>query len=114
MLQADSKLMWRYFVLHSITSPKVDSILQNLDIVKAAAIDQITLKFLKDGAPVIPIHIAIFINMLIKLDTFPLKYKRAKKPLWKRVIKTKSISYRPIYLLHLILKVIEKLICNQI
>ena len=66
MLQADSKLMWRYFVLHSITSPKVDSILQNLDIVKAAAIDQITLKFLKDGAPVIPIHIAIFINILIK------------------------------------------------
>ena len=48
-------------------------ILKNLDVAKASGIDQISVRFLKDDAPVMAIHLANIINMSIKLDTFPSK-----------------------------------------
>ena len=63
-----------YFVLHNIEITTVDKILKNLDVSKASGADQISAKFLKDGAPVIAIHLAN-INLSIKLDTFPSKCK---------------------------------------
>ena len=52
--------------------------------------------------------------MSIKLDTFLSKCKIAKiKPLFKKGINTEAKSYRPISLLPLIAKVIEKSIHDQ-
>ena len=52
--------------------------------------------------------------MSIKLDTFPSKCKIAKiKPFFKKGIKTGAKNYRPISLLPLIAKVIEKSIHDQ-
>ena len=71
--------------------------------------DQISARFIKDGAPVITIHLANIINLSIKLDTFPWQCKIAKiKPLFKKGIKAEAKNYRPISLLPLISKVIEK------
>ena len=78
-------------------------ILKNLDVAKASGIDQISVRFLKDDAPVMAIHLANIINMSIKLDTFPSKCQVAKiKPLLKKGIKTEAKNYRPISLLPLI------------
>ena len=41
------------FVVHNIDVTTVDKILKNLGVAKASGIDQISAKFLKDGAPVI-------------------------------------------------------------
>ena len=58
------------FVLCNVDVTTGDKISENLDVAKASGIDQISAKFLKDGAPVIAIHLANIINVLIKLDTF--------------------------------------------
>ena len=80
----------------------VDKILKNLDVVKASGIDQISVIFLKDGAPVIAIYLASIINLSIKLDNFPSKCKIAKiKPLFKKGIKSEAKSYKRISLLSL-------------
>ena len=98
------------FVGHNIDVTTVDKILKNLDVAKASGIDQISAKFLKDGAPVIAIHLANMVNLLIKRDTFPSKRKIAKiKSLFKKGIKTDAQNYRPIALLPLISKVIKKM-----
>ena len=90
------------FVLHSVDVTTVDKILKNLDVAKVSGIDQISAKFLKDGAPVIAIHLANSINLLIKLDTFSSKFNIAKikrelfKQGFKNGIKAEAKNYRPI------------------
>ena len=97
------------FVLCNVDVTIVGKILKNLDVAKPSGIYQF-----KDGTPVIVIHLVNIINVLIKLDTFSSKYKIAKvKPLFKKGIKTKAKNYRPISLLPLISKVIEKSIHDQ-
>ena len=59
------------FVLHNVDITSVEKILKNLDVAKASGIDQISARFLKDGATVIAVHLANIINLSIKLDTFP-------------------------------------------
>ena len=59
------------FVLHHVDTTSVGKILRNLDVAKAPGIDQISARFLKEGAPVIAIHLANFINLSIEPDTFP-------------------------------------------
>ena len=88
---------------------------KELNVVKVSGIDQISARFLKDGAPVIAIYLTnIIINLLMRLDTFPSQCKIAKiKPLFKKGIKTETKNYRPISLLPLISKVIEKSIHGQ-
>ena len=57
-------------VLHNVDITSVEKIFKSLDVAKVSGIDQISARFLKDGA-VIAIHLANIINLLIKLDTFP-------------------------------------------
>ena len=70
------------FFLHNLKVTSVEKILNNLHIAKAFGIDHISAKFLKDGAPVIAVHLANIINLSKKLDIFPSLCKIAKiKPL---------------------------------
>ena len=86
------------FVLHNVDVTTVDKILKNLEQIFK---EQISAKFLKDGAPVIAIHL-VNINMSVKLDTFLSQCKIAKiKPLFKKGIKTEAKNYRPISILPL-------------
>ena len=91
------------FVLRNVDVTTIDKILKNRSI-------QISAKFLKDGAPITAIHLANIINVSIKLS----KCKIAKiKPLLKKGIKTEAKNYRPISLLPLISKLIERSIHDQ-
>ena len=73
------------FVLRNVDVTAVDIILKNIGVAKASGIDQISAKFLKDGALVTAIHLANIINLSIKLDTFPSKCEIPKiKPLFKK------------------------------
>ena len=68
-------------MLHNYEVTTVDKTLKNLDAVKSSRIDQISAKFLKDGALVTTIHLANITNLSITLNTFPSKCKVAKKTL---------------------------------
>ena len=76
--------------------------------------DEISPTFLKDGAEVLTKPICDIINLSIKLSTFPDKFKIAKLiPLFKKGSNTDPKNYRPISLLPLLSKLIEKAIHTQ-
>ena len=57
-------------VLHNAEVTLVRKISKSLDVSKASGIDQISSKFLLDGALVICIHLAKTINLLTKRNLF--------------------------------------------
>ena len=68
-----------------------------MKINKVSGIDNLSGKFLKDGAKILAIPIAQICNLSIKLATFPNECKLAKvKPLYKKGTKTDPKNYRPI------------------
>ena len=83
-------------------------LLKQLNPAKSAAFDNLTGKFLKEGAPVLASPITDLVNLSISLSLFPDDCKIAKlKPLYKKEAKTKPKNYRPISLLPLLSKIIE-------
>ena len=81
---------------------------------KAAGKDDLSWRFLKDGAVALGLPISKLCNLSMKLSKFPLDGKIAKfKPVYKKGLKTDPRNYRPVSLLPLVSKVIEKVIHNQ-
>ena len=85
----------------SITSEEeVFKMMQNIDISKAAGIDNLSGKFLKDGAEILAKPLSEICNLSITSRTFPNACKVAKlKPIFKKDKKTDPSNYRPISLL---------------
>ena len=91
------------FSFEPVAYTSVLKLLQQLNPYKSAGIDNLTGKFLKEGAPVLASPITNLINLSISLSSFPDDCKIAKlKPLYKKEAKTKPENYRPISLLPLI------------
>ena len=89
-------------------------LLKQLNSAKSAGIDNLTGKFLKEGTPVLASPITDLVNLSISLSLFPDDCKIAKlKPLYKKEAKTEPKNYRPIPLLPLLSKIIERIIHNQ-
>ena len=102
------------FELVCITEETIKKLLCCLDVSKAPGMDEISPRFLKDGTEVLAKPICDIIILSIKLSTFPDKCKIAKlTPLFEKGSKAEPKSYRPISLLHLISKLIEKAIHIQ-
>ena len=81
---------------------------------KAACINNLSGKFLKSGANILAKPIFKICNLSIKDSVFPTDCQVAKlKPLQKKGSTTLSRIYRPISLLLLISKIIEKVIHDQ-
>ena len=99
----------------SETSPeKILNILKDLNPSKADGIDNLSGKFLKDGADILVRPISQLCSLSIKLDSFPRICKIAKvKPLFKKGSKTDPQNYRPISLLPILSKIIERIIHDQ-
>ena len=104
-------LVGKSFSFEPVAHTSVLKLLQQLNPHKSAGIDNLTGKFLKEGAPALASPITNLINLSISLSSFPDDCKIAKlKPLYKKEAKTKPKNYRPISLLPLISKIIEIII----
>ena len=69
---------------------------------------------MKDGAEVLPLPLCNLVNLSIKQSLFPDQCKIAKlKPLFKKGSKSDLKNYRPISLLPVVSKIIEKTIQIQ-
>ena len=97
------------------TSPETKlSILKGLNPSKAADIDNLCGKFLKDSAHVLAWPISQLFNLSIKLNSFPRSCKIAKvTPLFKKDSKTDPQKYRPIFTSLPVIKIIERIAHDQ-
>ena len=103
------------FEFLNVSEEDVKKILPSLDTSKAAGMDQIPAKFLGNGAEVLALPLENIINLSIKLSTFLEECNIAKlKPIFKKGARTDLKNYRPISLLPLVSKIIEKSIHFQI
>ena len=112
--EKNAKLPSSKFKLAQVSKEHILEILQNLEPNKAAGIDNISGKFLKDGAEILAKPISQICNLSIKKSQFPSQCKIAKvTPLFKKGSKTDPKNYRPISLLPILSKVIEKVVYEQ-
>ena len=82
------------------TEIDVEKILRSTSVHKAAGIDDLSSRFLKDGSPVLSKPVSELFNLSIKLGSFPNSCKIVKlKLLFKKGSKTNPSNYRPISLL---------------
>ena len=89
-------------------------LLQDLDENKAVGLDNLSGKFLKNGATVLAKPISQICNVSIKYSIFLSDCKIViLKPLFKKGSKTAPQNYCPISLLPLVSKIIEKVIHDQ-
>ena len=103
-----------YFHLASVSENSILTILKATQVSKAAGTDTLSGRFLKDGVKVLSKPISDLCNLSITSEKFPDPCKVAKpKPLYKKGSLTEPCNYRPISLLPLIYKVIEKVIHDQ-
>ena len=108
IIQSDS------FNLATVSENTVLTISKNTKVSKAAGLDNLSGRFLKDGAKVFAKPITDLCNLSITSGKFPDSCKIAKlKPIYKKSSLTEASNYRSISLLPLISKVIEKVIHDQ-
>ena len=98
--------VWNDFELSNVSKEVTQKILFRLDTNKAAGMDQIPAKLLRDGDEVLALLLRNIINLSIKLSSFPEECKIAKlKPIFQKGTRTDPKNYRPISLVPLVSKI---------
>ena len=89
-------------------------LLKDIDISKAAGVDNLPGRFLMDGAIILAKPVTEICNLSIKSNIFTDPCKLAKlKPIFKKGSRIDPSNYRPISLLPLISKIFEKIVHEQ-
>ena len=103
------------FVLHEVSEDFVYDELNNLNISKSTGLDGLPARFLKDAAEVIKYPITSVINLSIRSQVFPNEMKVAKvKPLFKKKSRLEVGNYRPVIILPVASKILEKAVFVQL
>ena len=103
------------FKIQRVTKDFVLKQLRNLNPRKSTGIDEISAKFLKDGANEIKTVITHIINLSIDTGIVPDELKFAKvKPLYKKNSRLDAGNYRPVSILCIISKILERAVYVQI
>ena len=90
-------------------------LLSSLKLGKATGLDNLPSKFLKVGAPHIANSMAHIINLTIRSGKIPSDLKQARvTPLFKKNDRTTPGNYRPVSILSILSKIMEKVIHEQI
>jgi len=96
------------------SSDDIYKIITKINPNKACGIDNLSGRFLIDGAEVLANPICQITNLSLA-SRFPKECKMAKvKPLYKKGSRTDPLNYRPISLLPLLSKVIERIVLDQL
>jgi hypothetical protein len=109
-LDGDSK-----FKIPAITINGVLEALKSLKTCKSTGTDNISARFLKIAAPVIAPSISKIINMSLEKAVFPTRWKTAEAiPLYKDGERDNVTNYRPISILPVVSKIIERHVHNHL
>ena len=89
--------------------------LRSLDIKKATGLDEISARLLKSSADIIAESITSIINQSIDSKVFPVSWKRARvTPIFKSGSAHDVSNYRPISILPVMSKIMEKHVYNAL
>ena len=103
------------FVFSTITEDDVLKELSFLATDKASGLDDIHPRLLKEGAPFISAPLTHMFNVSLKTGRNPRDWKRSRvTPVFKNGDKTDPNNYRPISIISSVMKVLEKLLDNQV
>ena len=98
-----------YFSIPDISCEKVEKYLKNIDLTKSTGLDNIGPRLLKLAAPFISDSLTYICNQSIINSTFPNKWKEGKvRPLHKNGPRDDTKNYRPISVLPVLSKLLEK------
>ena len=96
----------RVFILGQLRSLKPD---------KSTGLDNIPARFLKDGADMLADPIAHIVNFSIMSEAVPSGLKDARViPLFKKGSRLDPGNYRPVSILNILSKVLERAVCSQL
>ena len=103
------------FKFKHVNNAYISKELSALKVKKAAGIDDLPAKLLKDSAKVISGPLCKLINRSLETGVVPSEWKIAKiNPLHKKGDVTLANNYRPISVLPILSKVLEKVVHNQL
>ena len=103
------------FALNKVDEQYVSKIIDNLPNKASCGFDNISTLFLKQISPTIITPMTLLINQVFNTGIFPERLKLAKViPVFKKGDSKLINNYRPISLLPVIYKVLEKIIANQL
>jgi hypothetical protein len=102
------------FGLSAVNEELICSHLKKICISKATGLDKLPARFIKDAADVIAPCITHIVNLSINLGDVPKELKTARVvPLFKKNDKTEAGNYRPVSILSIISKIMERVVFDQ-
>ena len=103
------------FILQPVSEEFVYKELSSLNVSKSTGLDDLPARFIRDGASVLTSPITFIINQSILTETVPSTMKQARvKPLFKKNSPLDVGNYRPVSILSIVSKVLERSVYNQL
>ena len=103
------------FCLTPTSIEEVSKLLEALPTRKATGLDNISSRLLKEATPVIAPSLTNIINLSLSTGVFPDKWKYAKVfPIFKEGERSDPNNYRPISVLPVVSKLIERIVFRQL
>ena len=103
------------FLLSPVSEDFVYKELLKLNSSKSTGLDELPARFIKDGANVLKIPITFIVNLSISTSTVPEEMKIARvKPLYKKNSSLETGNYRPVSILSVVSKILEKSVHSQL
>lgn len=98
-----------YFKITLMKLPDLVASIRSLDTTKSTGLDRISPKTLKSAVEIVTPNVLQIINISIQTGQFPDVLKLAKlKPFFKSGLKSDPSNYRPVSILPVVSKIIEK------
>ena len=105
----------RDFVLKKVSEDFVYKELLKLNPSKSTGLDEIPARFIRDGASVLKIPITFIVNLSLSSGKVPDDMKVARvKPLYKKNSSLEAGNYRPVSILSIVSKILEKCVHSQL
>ena len=111
----ESAVLQSLFDIPEISANEIEKIIEQIPVSKATGPDCVGVKLIKAGAKAIAPSLSKLFNLCFSTATFPQIWKTAEVvPLFKNGDKTKADNYRPISILPVISKIIERHVHNTL
>ena len=112
---SSKKITSERFILQPISEKFILKQLRDLKVKKATGLDGIPARFLKDSATVIAPTVTFLVNLSLSTGSVPDEWKKARVvPLYKSGGRENMDNYRPISILPVLSKILEKAVNFQL